>query len=82
MNDKIELFSFFDERKIWDEVYNHTDCEEFRNYDSFDFPTSFVSIDFETLYAQRVSACSVGSVGQSRSIKLGSYYCEPYSFLR
>ena len=79
MNDKIDHFSFFDERKIWDEVYNHTDCEEFRNYDSFDFPTSFVSIDFETLYAQRVSACSVGMVKYIDGIKQENTF---YSLIR
>lgn len=36
-----------------------------RNYNRFDLktlPKSFVGIDFETLYPQRVSACSVGMV--------------------
>ena len=69
MNDKIDIFSFFDDRKMWEDIYNQSDCEEFRNYDSFDFPTSFVSIDFETLYAQRVSACSVGMVKYIDGIK-------------
>ena len=82
MNYKIDIFSFFDDRKMWEDVYNQSDCKGDCDLDGFEFPTSFVSIDFENLYPQRVSACSVGSVGQSRSIKLGSYYCEPYSFLR
>ena len=41
-------------------------------------PTSFVSIDFETLYAQRVSACSVGLV-KYKDGKLVDHY---YSLIR
>ena len=39
--------------------------QRFRNYQKYDaktLPKSFVGIDFETLYPQRVSACSVGMV--------------------
>ena len=64
---------------MWEDVYNQSDCEEFRNYDSFDFPTSFVSIDFETLYAQRVSACSVGMVKYIDGIKQENAF---YSLIR
>ena len=41
-------------------------------------PTSFVSIDFETLYAQRVSACSVG-LAKYKDGKLVDHY---YSLIR
>jgi len=33
-----------------------------KNHDTIKLPKSFVGIDFETLYPQRVSACSVGMV--------------------
>ena len=37
-------------------------------------PDSFVSIDFETLYAQRVSACSVGMVKYKDGKQVDHYY--------
>lgn len=37
-------------------------------------PDSFVSIDFETLYAQRVSACSVGLVKYKDGKQVDRYY--------
>ena len=37
-------------------------------------PDSFVSIDFETLYAQRVSACSVGMVKYKDGKQVDRYY--------
>ena len=37
-------------------------------------PDSFVSIDFETLYAQRVSACSVGLVKYKDGKQVDHYY--------
>ena len=69
--------SFEDEMMAWEEVYNLSDCEDYagcsyhsqgnyrpRGYDldNFVFPKSFVSFDFENLFPQRVSACSVGMV--------------------
>ena len=42
-----------------------TKIQHFRNYQKYDIktlPKSFIGIDFETLYPQRVSACSVGMV--------------------
>ena len=80
MNEKIDLFSFFDERKLWEEIYGQRDCEDCKyDLDSFEFPTSFVSIDFETLYAQRVSACSVGMVKYIDGIKQEKTF---YSLIR
>lgn len=80
MNDKIDLFSFFDERKIWEEVYCQRDCDGCEcELDSFEFPTSFVSIDFENLYPQRVSACSVGMVKYIDGIKQEKTF---YSLIR
>lgn len=37
-------------------------------------PTDFVSIDFETLYSQRVSACSIGMVKYRGGKKTDQYY--------
>jgi DNA polymerase-3 subunit epsilon len=39
-----------------------------------DIPSSFVSIDFETLYSQRVSACSIGMVKYLDGEKVDQYY--------
>lgn len=39
-----------------------------------DFPESFVGIDFETLYSQRVSACSVGMVKYKDGQIVDKYY--------
>jgi DNA polymerase-3 subunit epsilon len=39
-----------------------------------DIPSSFVSIDFETLYSQRVSACSIGMVKYRNGKILDQYY--------
>lgn len=48
-----------------------------RNYHKYDakaLPTSFVGIDFETLYPQRVSACSVGLVKYKDGVIVDKYY--------
>lgn len=39
-----------------------------------EIPLSFVSIDFETLYSQRVSACSIGMVKYRDGKKVDQYY--------
>ena len=39
-----------------------------------DIPSSFVSIDFETLYSQRISACSIGMVKYRDGKKVDQYY--------
>jgi DNA polymerase-3 subunit epsilon len=39
-----------------------------------EIPSSFVSIDFETLYSQRVSACSIGMVKYHDGKKVDQYY--------
>ena len=46
------------------------------NFDlnSFVFPSSFVSLDFENLYPQRVTACSVGMVKYKNGIIVDKYY--------
>lgn len=47
-------------------------------------PSSFVSIDFETLYSQRVSACSIGMVKYRDGKKVDQYYSlirPPFDYL-
>ena len=48
------------------ENYDYTQNKKRKNriydLDNFVFPSSFVSFDFENLYPQRVTACSVGMV--------------------
>lgn len=45
-----------------------------REIDCLDLPTSFIGIDFETLYSQRVSACSVGMVKYRDGQIVDRYY--------
>ena len=47
--------------------------------DSFEFPSSFVSFDFENLYPQRVTACSVGMVKYINGVKQEKTF---YSLIR
>ena len=44
------------------------------NSKGFNLPKSFVGIDFETLYPQRVSACSVGLVKYKDGVIVDKYY--------
>jgi len=46
------------------------------NFDlnSFVFPSSFVSFDFENLFPQRVTACSVGMVKYKNGVIVDTYY--------
>ena len=51
--------------------------------DNFEFPSSFVSIDFENLYPQRVTACSVGMVKYKNGKIVDQYYtliCPPFEY--
>ena len=45
-----------------------------QNLCQMDFPKSFIGIDFETLYSQRVSACSVGMVKYKEGKIVDRYY--------
>ena len=42
--------------------------------DKLEFPTSFVSFDFENLFPQRVTACSVGMVKYKNGVIVDTYY--------
>lgn len=46
----------------------------YSKYDVSTLPKSFVAIDFETLYPQRVSACSVGMVKYIDGEKVDNFY--------
>ena len=51
--------------------------QRFRTYPTYDIkylPNSFVGIDFETLYPQRVSACSVGMVKYINGVAVDRFY--------
>lgn len=79
-----------DEKMVWEEVYNLSDydlCSDYNEYnkspfgvkwsvdlETFDFPTSFVSFDFENLFPQRVTACSVGMVKYRNGIIVDTFY--------
>ena len=43
-------------------------------FEGFEFPKSFVSIDFETLYSQKYSVCSVGMVKYNNNHIVDRYY--------
>ena len=58
--------------------YDDVPCEPYKqrryDLDCFDFPTSFVSFDFENLFPQRVSACSVGMVKYKNGVIVDKFY--------
>lgn len=81
--------SFEDEMMAWEEVYHLSSYEDYemcsdysheiskpKKYDlaNIEFPTSFVSFDFENLFPQRVSACSVGMVKYKNGEIVNKYY--------
>ena len=56
--------------------YSLNESRKQRIYDlnSFVFPSSFVSFDFENLFPQRVTACSVGMVKYRNGIIVDTFY--------
>lgn len=56
------------------ERYGHNDIQINKASQKVEIPSSFVSIDFETLYSQRVSACSIGMVKYRDGKKVDQYY--------
>ena len=52
-----------------DYAQNKTRKNGIYDLDNFEFPSSFVSFDFENLYPQRVTACSVGMVKYINGVK-------------
>ena len=61
---------------IQEENYNqyYERNDQFIAPEKREIPSSFVSIDFETLYSQRVSACSIGMVKYCDGKKVAQYY--------
>ncbi len=69
-----------------DDYDSYIDCQDYeysninpirrKAYDwgGIDYPSSFVSIDFENLYPQRVSVCSVGMVKYKNGVIVDRYY--------
>lgn len=56
------------------ERYDNSDIQTNKASQKVGIPSSFVSIDFETLYSQRVSACSIGMVKYLDGKKVDQYY--------
>lgn len=56
------------------ERYDNSDIQTNKGSKKVEIPSSFVSIDFETLYSQRVSACSIGMVKYRDGKKVDQYY--------
>ena len=56
------------------ERYDNSDIQTNKASQKVEIPSSFVSIDFETLYSQRVSACSIGMVKYRDGKKVDQYY--------
>ena len=53
----------------YDYSQNESRKQRIFDLDKLEFPTSFVSFDFENLYPQRVTACSVGMVKYLNGVK-------------
>ena len=56
------------------ERFGHGNLQINKEPQKIDIPSSFVSIDFETLYSQRVSACSIGMVKYRDGKKVDQFY--------
>ena len=56
------------------EQFGKTPEHVIKNNTKIELPTSFVGIDFETLYSQRVSACSIGMVKYKDGKIVDRYY--------
>lgn len=54
--------------------YIQNECRKKLDLDNFVFPSSFVSFDFENLFPQRVTACSVGMVKYKNGVIVDQYY--------
>lgn len=83
----VSILSRLDDNSL-DDVIRSLKCEQYKRRDSrrvqhrqvikesctCEIPDSFVAIDFETLYAQRVSACSIGMVKYRQGEIVEKYY--------
>ena len=60
--EEYEEYDSCSEYEDYDYIQNETRKQRILDLDNFEFPSSFVSFDFENLFPQRVTACSVGMV--------------------
>ena len=60
--EEYEEYDSCSEYEDYDYIQNGTRKQRILDLDNFEFPSSFVSFDFENLFPQRVTACSVGMV--------------------
>ena len=58
----------------YDYTLNETRKKRILDLDNLEFPSSFVSFDFENLFPQRVTACSVGMVKYKNGEKVDQFY--------
>ena len=58
----------------YDKILSDTKKPKRYNLDNIEFPTSFVSFDFENLFPQRVTACSVGMVKYKNGEIVDKFY--------
>ena len=64
----------FSEYENYDYIQNEKRQQKIFNLEHDDFPSSFISLDFENLYPQRVSACSVGMVKYKNGKIIDRFY--------
>lgn len=69
-----EDFNSCSDYEDYDYAQNETRQKRISDLDNFDFPSSFISFDFENLYPQRVTACSVGMVKYKNGEIVDHYY--------
>lgn len=75
----LEEYDSCSDYENYDYTQNETRKQRIIDLDNFDFPSSFVSFDFENLYPQRVTACSVGMVKYKNGVKQENTF---YSLIR
>lgn len=77
--EEYEEYDSCSEYEDYDYTQNNTRMNRIYDLDNFEFPSSYVSFDFENLYPQRVSACSVGMVKYINGVKQEDTF---YSLIR
>lgn len=70
----LEKYDSCSDYENYDYSQNETRKQRIYDLDELVFPTSFVSFDFENLFPQRVTACSVGMVKYKNGEKVDQYY--------
>lgn len=72
--EEYEEYDSCSEYEDYDYIQNGTRKQRILDLDNFEFPSSFVSFDFENLFPQRVTACSVGMVKYKNGVIVDQYY--------